>query len=204
MVFLFLPVMAGASFEVKNDELDFRFTVPDGFKEYNPLVPHSDSATRNYVEANALYSYNKGGDPQANNWTGIFFNIERAMELNLGFEAKDFLSAGETLSQKKWGGCDISVVRGSRAYKTGSDEKMVTLSAQAPLKPKPILIKLTGVNGDEAEMNSIIDSVLASLEGESDCRLDNNKNIIIAVIVLVSILIIIKKIIKALASKTKR
>ncbi len=186
----------GASFEVKNDELGFKLTLPDGFKPYDKLASQSDPATKSFMAVDYLYSFNKGGNPETNNWLGIFLDIERtADDYYLGFKPEELLSAGETVSEKKWGSCNINIFRNVRIYRIGSDEKLITLNAIIPLKSKPIKFKLSGVEADEAEMSNILDSALKSLDGKSDCApvKNNNYKILFAVLMIILTIIIIKK-----------
>lgn len=184
---IIIPIAVQASFEVRNDELSFGLIIPDGFQAYDKLAPHSDPATKKYVAGNALYSFNKGGNPAAGNWSGIFLDIERSSSDYYGFDPKELLSAGETLSKEEWQGCVVNVFRNARSYRTGLDEKLITLNAVVPLKPEAIQIKLTGVEGDENEMKDILGSLLRSLEGRAGCNVAKNNLYLIAAFVLLFI-----------------
>ena len=167
ILFMLTSIPIGArAFPIKNNDLAFTIDVPEGFTEYNYLKPHSDARTRKFVQENTLYAFNKGGDPENNNYTGIFIYIERSSWVSL--YGLDFggLPANTELLSETWRGIKINLYRLERAYTTVGD-RMVTLNATIPLKAEPIQIKLSGDLAVEKEMRELLSSMLASLEGKA-------------------------------------
>ncbi len=155
---------AGA-FQVHSDELAFTLEVPEGFHEYDYLRPHSDARSRRFVEHNTLFAFNQGGDPQENNYTGIFLSIERSEKGMLTSLGGDDVSSSVADLNASWKGRGLQVHRVERQYTTLGD-RMVTLTAAIPLAPEPIQIKVSGDIRDEAQMRGLLRKVLASIDGE--------------------------------------
>ena len=151
---------------IHNEDLGFTVQIPEGFKEYDYLKPHSDVRTRRIVKEQTLYAYNKGGKPGENNYTGIFLYIEHSSWANLASLDFGELPANTTLLKETWQGHKINLYRAERKYTTGGD-RMVTLNAAIPLKAEPIQIKLSGDVVDEHEMRQILASILSTLDGEA-------------------------------------
>ena len=166
LAILVMGASQATTLQIQSEDLSFRLEVPSGFHEYDYLKPHSDSRTRKYVEKNTIAAYNKGGDPDSNNYTGIFLFIERSslsMLAGIGFnEAPD----NSEILKELWKGVQINLYRNERIYNTKGD-LLVTMTAAIPLKPEPIQIKLSGDIKDETEMRHLLQSVLNSLEGEA-------------------------------------
>lgn len=151
---------------IHNEELAFTVQIPEGFREYDYLKPHSDPRTKRFVEEQTLYAYNKGGRPEENNYTGIFLYIERSSWANLrGLDIGE-LSPNTTLLEETWHGHKINLYRVERKYTTRGD-RMVTLNAAIPLKADPIQVKFTGDIADESEMRALLSSILTALDGEA-------------------------------------
>lgn len=151
---------------VHNAELAFTVEIPEGFKEYDYLKPHSDMRTRRVVREQTLYAYNKGGNPQENNYTGIFLYIERSSWANLAGLDIGETSPNTTLLHETWQGHTINLYRVERKYTTDGD-RMVTLNAAIPLNTEPIQVKFSGDVTDENEMRILLSSILSTLDGKA-------------------------------------
>lgn len=151
---------------IHNEDLAFTVQIPEGFKEYDYLKPHTDMRTRRFVKEQTLYAYNKGGNPEENNYTGIFLYIERSSWANLARLDIGEIPPNTTLLRETWRGHRINLYRTERKYSTGGD-RLVTLNAAIPLKVEPIQIKLTGDVADENEMRKLLSSILSTLDGKA-------------------------------------
>jgi hypothetical protein len=160
-----MPLPLNAT-SIHNEDLAFVVKIPEGFKEYDYLKPHSDARTRKFVKEQTLYAYNKGGHPEENNYTGIFLNIERSSWVNLSGLDIGELSPNTTSLEETWRGHKINLYRVEKKYTTTGD-RMVTLNAVIPLKAGPIQIKLTGDVKDENEMRNVLSSILSTLDSEA-------------------------------------
>ncbi|MGD8569886.1 MAG: hypothetical protein PVJ39_17500 [Gammaproteobacteria bacterium] len=167
IVFLFahMSLVANAA-TIHNEELSFTVQIPEGFKEFDFLKPHRNGRTRQFVKDQTLYAYNKGGNPEKNNYTGIFIQIERSSWVNLYGLDMGQIPANTTLLQETWRGHKINLFRMERKYTTGGD-RMVTLNAAIPLSGEPIQFKISGDVADESEMRRILSSMLSTLDGKA-------------------------------------
>lgn len=165
VVGLFLPAMNSFAVELEDSELNFKVTIPRGFKEYDKSKAHSDAGTRQYVRSISLYSYNKGGHPEKDQYTGIFLDIERSFKTMTVWNPDIFV--GEEVLKEKWKEYAVNVYRQTKTYTTLGD-KMVILIAVVPLVPEPLQFKISGDVKDEEEMRAILITLLANLEGEGN------------------------------------
>ena len=171
---------------IHNEDLAFTVKIPEGFKEYDYLKPHSDARTRKFVKEQTLYAFNKGGHPEENNYSGIFLYIERSSWANLkGLDIGD-IPPNTSLLKETWLGHQINLYRVEGKYTTNGD-RMVTLNAVIPLKVEPIQIKLTGDVADEDEMRILLSSILSTMEGKAgiEAYAVQLKYMVITVIVVV-------------------
>lgn len=191
-ILISMPFTLSASPTHDND-LAFTINIPEGFTEYNYLKPHSDVRTRRFVEESTLYAFHRGGDPENNNYTGVFIYIERSSWVSL--YGLDFggLPANTELLTEAWRGLKINLYRVERAYTTAGD-RMVILNATIPLKAEPIQIKLSGDIADENEMRDLLSSMLTSLEGKASIAAYASwLKILLVVLVIVAIGILFKR-----------
>ncbi|MEK6715062.1 MAG: hypothetical protein AABY43_03335 [Candidatus Omnitrophota bacterium] len=179
------------AFEIHNSELNFKVSIPDSFREYDPLKAQRDERTKNYLKSILLYAYNKGGEPENNQYTGIFLNIERSIKVMAGQEASEYISASEEILREKWKNRQVNVFRKYQTYTTKGDV-MVTLTAVVNLSPEPIQFKLSGDKKDEKEMYAILKSMLANLEGKAAYPKSQAPFIAIIILIILSLIFIIR------------
>ena len=83
-----------------------------------------------------------------------------------GIELTDF-----DLRKLTWKSFDIDVVV---SHIAGTDKKLI-LVAQVPLKPEAIQIALAGPSSDEARLTAELQAVLASLDGPTNWKTDEER-----------------------------
>lgn len=150
---------------VENEELDFSFTIPEGFE------PNPDPSSNPHT----IYSFVSGGP--ATSQDSILLNIlhlrgtmpeGRLTEQSIRSH-ESFAMFPETtkidIMGTDWKGFDINVVRMQTPTEKGD---LVLFEALVPLTPKAIAIIVGGAPRFEQESRRALDEVLASLEGQSN------------------------------------
>ncbi len=141
---------------VAHSQLGFRFTVPDGFVK-----------DQTQVRGEVIYAFQR--PPIGERKIGTFILVSQLKGV-LGREKLDIRDLPPNQSQVKiltenWKEFDIDVIRLPEEAKTMS---LLTLNAQVPLKPLAIQISVFGEAVQEDELKSILQSVLRSLDGQTN------------------------------------
>lgn len=141
---------------VAHPQLGLRFTVPDGFAK--------DLAQ---VRGDVIHAFQH--PPIGERKIGTFILVSQLKGV-LGRKKFDIRDLPPNQSQVKiltenWKEFDIEVIRLPEQVGTTS---LLTLNAQVPLKPFAIQISVFGEAVQEEELQSILKSVLKSLEGQTN------------------------------------
>jgi hypothetical protein len=144
---------AAAAAEVHDDAHRFSFKVPDGYKEMSAKG-----------DPGMLYGYSQGlsGNPDFMAFTIV------DMKQELPHERLDLAKIKQTpgvkyeLKQFFWKGFDIDVIVGREEQ---GDERVTVMVAEVPLAPTAIIVKMLAPSAREAELNVLMASFLAGLDG---------------------------------------
>jgi hypothetical protein len=165
-------VAAAPAGTIRDAEHGFSFTVPDGYTDY----PQGRGPDTKYVFAR--------GKPDEPSFTQLKIQqlhgtlgresldrdkAERAWRDGLranGVELTDF-----DLRKLTWKGFDVDVFV---SHIAATDKKLI-LVAQVPLKPEAIQIALAGPPSDEARLTAELQAVLASLDGPTNWKTDQER-----------------------------
>lgn len=141
---------------VAHPQLGLRLTVPDGFVK-----------DQTQVRGDVIHAFQR--PPIGERKIGTFILISQLKGV-LGREKLDIRDLPPNQSNVKiltenWKEFDIDVIRLPEEAKTMS---LLTLNAQVPLKPLAIQISVFGEAVQEEELRSILQSVLRSLDGQTN------------------------------------
>jgi len=165
-------VLAAPAGTIRDAEHSFSFTVPDGYTEY-PEGRGPDTA----------HAFMRG-KPDEPSFTQL--KIQQ-MHGTIGRESLDRDKAERTwrdglrangieltafdLRKLTWKNFDVEVFV---SHLAGTDGKLI-LVTQVPLKPEAIQVALTGPASDEARLTADLQAVLASLDGPTNWKTDEER-----------------------------
>ncbi len=145
-----------ASTPIMDAHFKITFSVPDGFRE----------STETRQRAKASYAYSRLPDSPGHLPTLI---ILKGMGGIIGREAlNDFTAPNGALakvSTLKWKSLDIFV---ARVPENANGQKALNLVAQVPLKAEAMTVTVFGNADNEAELQTLLASVLATIDGPSN------------------------------------
>jgi hypothetical protein len=153
---LLLAGAAVANAQVKNAELGYTITVPDGF------VDHPDGMTGSPDLVSCWIEETPAADAGA-----VVLCVQR-LRGTLGRERMtqaDLPEPGMQLANFKWKEFDI---QGARAVTEQEDGRVVALVAAVPLKPEAIQLLVAAPESETARAEALMSSTLATLQGESN------------------------------------
>jgi hypothetical protein len=144
---------------LKDEDLQFSMTIPDGFREYPQGIQFEETK----------YCYLKGviGDDEKLTIINIK-KLDGLLSPDLALNRKrlrEQLPAQSELITKQWRGLTIDAYTMS-VDKNGSSILIYTM--RVPLKPAAIELAVAGSASKRDELNRLADELLASLEGESN------------------------------------
>jgi hypothetical protein len=158
---------AAADVQVSNAELGFSFTLPDGF-ESRPLEAEILDGQPNTVAA-YMQTGTKGE-------LGTFVFVQRIPGLfsQEAIPATVTTKDGRVLQMTKqpWKSFQIGV---ARVPETVKGIECVNLNAQIPLSPKAIQITFFSTADHEAELRTLIATVLPTLDGNTNWLTDKER-----------------------------
>lgn len=162
---------------IRDAEHGFSFTVPDGFIDY----PQGRGQDITYVFVR--------GQPDEPSFTqlrilqmhGVLgresLDREKAERLSRdGLRAKGVELTDFDLRKLTWKSFDVEVLV---SHVAGPDKKLI-LVTQVPLKPEAIQIALAGPSSDEARLTAELQAVLASLDGPTNWKTDDERILALA------------------------
>ncbi len=153
MLFMLVAATTAKS-QVKNAELGYSLTMPDGFTDF--------PAARSQKDVVDAWSETA---PASTN--GALVLLVARMHGVLPREAmrREDVPANTQVVSFKWKGFDVG---GLKTLTTQAGQPMFVLVAQVPLRKEAVQLSVAGPADQEARGQSIMEATLASLEGETN------------------------------------
>jgi hypothetical protein len=147
------PLFAGET--VANQALGFRLSVPDGFVQ-DPTKAQGD----------IVFAFMRPPGPSDKANSAVMVSRMRGVIGREKIDPKLLAKAPKvSLVPEKWKDFEIEVMRVPEEI---GGVKVVTFNAQVPLKPEAIQISVVGEVARENELRSVLRTVLATLDGQTN------------------------------------
>jgi len=154
-VILFLLVVATAGeAQVRNAELGYSLTLPEGFTEF-PEARSQKDVVDSWSEA----------APVSANGALVFLVVRMHGILPREAMRQEDVPANTQVVSFKWKGFDVS---GLRTQASQEGKPVFVLVAQVPLRPEAVQLSVAGPADQETRGQAIMEATLASLEGETN------------------------------------
>jgi len=154
-VILFLLVVATAGeAQVRNAELGYSLTLPEGFTDF-PAARSQKDVVDSWSEA----------APVSANGALVFLVVRMHGILPREAMRQEDVPANTQVVSFKWKGFDVS---GLRTQASQEGKPVFVLVAQVPLRPEAVQLSVAGPADQETRGQAIMEATLASLEGETN------------------------------------
>jgi hypothetical protein len=154
-VILFLLVVATAGeAQVRNAELGYSLTLPEGFTDF-PEARSQRDVVDSWSEAT----------PVSANGALVFLVVRMHGILPREAMRQEDVPANTQVVSFKWKGFDVS---GLRTQASQEGKPVFVLVAQVPLRPEAVQLSVAGPVDQETRGQAIMEAILASLEGETN------------------------------------
>ena len=154
-VILFLLVVATAGeAQVRNAELGYSLTLPEGFTDF-PEARSQKDVVDSWSEA----------APVSANGALVFLVVRMHGILPREAMRQEDVPANTQVVSFKWKGFDVS---GLRTQTSQEGKPVFVLVAQVPLRPEEVQLSVAGPTDQETRGQAIMEATLASLEGETN------------------------------------
>jgi len=154
-VILFLLVVATAGeAQVRNAELGYSLTLPEGFTDF-PEARSQKDVVDSWSEA----------APVSANGALVFLVVRMHGILPREAMRQEDVPANTQVVSFKWKGFDVS---GLRTQTSQEGKPVFVLVAQVPLRPEAVQLSVAGPADQETRGQAIMEATLASLEGETN------------------------------------
>lgn len=155
LMLLLLASASAAASQVRNAELGYSLTLPEGF---------TDFPEPRYTQKDVVGAWSEAVPVSANG--GLVLLVVR-MHGVLPREAmrQEDVPANTQVVSFKWKGFDVS---GLKTETTQAGQPVFVLVAQVPLKPEAVQLSVAGPGDQGARAQAIMEATLASLEGETN------------------------------------
>ncbi len=154
-VILFLLVVATAGeAQVRNAELGYSLTLPEGFTDF-PEARSQKDVVDSWSEA----------APVSANGALVFLVVRMHGILPREAMRQEDVPANTQVVSFKWKGFDVS---GLRTQASQEGKPVFVLVAQVPLRPEAVQLSVAGPADQETRGQAIMEATLASLEGETN------------------------------------
>ena len=154
-VILFLLVVATAGeAQVRNAELGYSLTPPEGFTDF-PEARSQKDVVDSWSEA----------APVSANGALVFLVVRMHGILPREAMRQEDVPANTQVVSFKWKGFDVS---GLRTQASQEGKPAFVLVAQVPLRPEAVQLSVAGPADQETRGQAIMEATLASLEGETN------------------------------------
>ena len=154
-VILFLLVVATAGeAQVRNAELGYSLTLPEGFTDF-PEARSQKDVVDSWSEA----------APVSANGALVFLVVRMHGILPREAMRQEDVPANTQVVNFKWKGFDVS---GLRTQASQEGKPVFVLVAQVPLRPEAVQLSVAGPADQETRGQAIMEATLASLEGETN------------------------------------
>jgi len=153
LLFLLMAATAARS-QVRNAELGYVLTLPEGFTDFPAARSQKD----------VVDAWTETAPPSAN---GALVLLVARMHGVLPREAlrQEDVPANTQVVSFKWKGFDVS---GLKTLTTQAGQPVFVLVAQVPLRKEAVQLSVAGPADQQARGQSIMEATLASLEGETN------------------------------------
>jgi len=154
VLLLVLVAAPAADSQVRNAELAYSLTLPEGFTDFPEARSQKD----------VVDSWSEATPVSAN---GAMVLLVVRMHGTLPREAmrQEDVPANTQVVSFKWKGFDVS---GLKTETTQAGQPVFVLVAQVPLKPEAVQLSVAGPGDQAARGQAIMEATLASLEGETN------------------------------------
>ncbi len=153
VIFLVVVATAGES-QVRNAELGYSLTLPEGFTDF-PEARSQKDVVDSWSEAT----------PVSANGALVFLVVRMHGILPREAMRQEDVPANTQVVSFKWKGFDVS---GLRTQASQEGKPVFVLVAQVPLRPEAVQLSVAGPADQETRGQAIMEATLASLEGETN------------------------------------
>jgi len=153
ILFLLVVATAGES-QVRNAELGYSLTLPEGFTDF-PEARSQKDVVDSWSEAT----------PVSANGALVFLVVRMHGILPREAMRQEDVPANTQVVSFKWKGFDVS---GLRTQASQEGKPVFVLVAQVPLRPEAVQLSVAGPADQETRGQAIMEATLASLEGETN------------------------------------
>jgi hypothetical protein len=153
ILFLLVVATAGES-QVRNAELGYSLTLPEGFTDF-PEARSQKDVVDSWSEAT----------PVSANGALVFLVVRMHGILPREAMRQEDVPANTQVVSFKWKGFDVS---GLRTQASQAGKPVFVLVAQVPLRPEAVQLSVAGPADQETRGQAIMEATLASLEGETN------------------------------------
>ena len=153
ILFLLVVATAGES-QVRNAELGYSLTLPEGFTDF-PEARSQKDVVDSWSEA----------APVSANGALVFLVVRMHGILPREAMRQEDVPANTQVVSFKWKGFDVS---GLRTQTSQEGKPVFVLVAQVPLRPEAVQLSVAGPADQETRGQAIMEATLASLEGETN------------------------------------
>jgi len=153
MFFLLVVATAGES-QVRNAELGYSLTLPEGFTDF-PEARSQKDVVDAWSEAT----------PVSANGALVLLVVRMHGVLPREAMRQEDVPANTQVVSFKWKGFDVS---GLRTQASQEGKPVFVLVAQVPLRPEAVQLSVAGPADQETRGQAIMEATLASLEGETN------------------------------------
>jgi len=153
MFFLLVVASAGES-QVRNAELGYSLTLPEGFTDF-PEARSQKDVVDSWSEAT----------PVSANGALVLLVVRMHGVLPREAMRQEDVPANTQVVSFKWKGFEVS---GLRTQASQEGKPVFVLVAQVPLRPEAVQLSVAGPADQETRGQAIMEATLASLEGETN------------------------------------
>jgi len=154
VLFFLLVAATAAQSQVRNAELGYSLTLPDGFTDF-PEARSQKDVVDSWSEAT----------PVSANGALVLLVVRMHGALPREAMRQEDIPANTQVVSFKWKGFDVS---GLKTLTTQAGLPVFVLVAQVPLRREAVQLSVAGPADQEARGQAIMEATLASLEGETN------------------------------------
>jgi len=154
VLFFLLVAATAAQSQVRNAELGYSLTLPDGFTDF-PEARSQKDVVDSWSEAT----------PVSANGALVLLVVRMHGALPREAMRQEDIPANTQVVSFKWKGFDVS---GLKTLTTQAGQPVFVLVAQVPLRREAVQLSVAGPADQEARGQAIMEATLASLEGETN------------------------------------
>ena len=154
VIFFLLVVVTAGESQVRNAELGYSLTLPEGFTDF-PEARSQKDVVDSWSEAT----------PVSANGALVLLVVRMHGVLPREAMRQEDVPANTQVLSFKWKGFEVS---GLRTQASQAGKPVFVLVAQVPLRPEAVQLSVAGPADQETRGQAILEATLASLEGETN------------------------------------